>query len=243
MAVVNWQDVVDEEFGVIGDPIAHSWSPLLFDAAFAAAERKCRYVRIHCKEPDFEDAIAALRTRMKGLNITAPFKGRARSALGHESTMSCNVVSFDGVGLCESFDGAGLLAALNELQLAGRVLIIGAGGAAQAACDELSKNHEVYNWNRRGKRLANAIQAAPEVQGFDIVINATGACPELDWTGTGTAYDLSYSAAPTPFMVEARRHGWDAYDGRLMLLYQAALTYEFWFHQPAPLEAMREALP
>ena len=243
MAVVSWQDVVDEEDGVIGDPIAHSWSPLLFDAAFAASERKCRYIRIHCLEPEFEDAIAALRTRMKGLNITAPFKGRVRPALGHESSMSCNAVSFEGVGQCESFDGAGLIAALNELKLGGRVLIIGAGGAAQAACNELAKNQEVYNWNRLGKRLASAIPAQPEVQGFDIVINATGACPELEWTGTGSVYDLSYSATPTPFMVEAIRYGWDAYDGRLMLLYQAALTYEFWFHQPAPLEAMREALP
>lgn len=243
MAVVNWRDVVDEEFGVIGDPISHSWSPLLFDAAFAAKKCECRYIKIHCLEPEFEDAIVVLRTRMKGLNITAPFKGRVRSALGHESRVSCNVVSFEVPEQCESFDGAGLLAALNELRLAGRVLIIGAGGAAQAACDELSKNQEVYNWNRRGKRLANAIQATPEVQAFDIVINATGACPDLEWTGTGTAYDLSYSATPTPFMVEAIRNGWDTYDGRLMLLYQAALTYEFWFHEPAPLEAMREALP
>lgn len=271
MAVLNWREVKDEEYGVIGNPIAHSWSPRLFKAAFEAAGLPYRYVAIQCDDNEFEEAIAFLSTRMKGLNVTAPFKMRVDLALGLEASNSpWNVIELQDMSdsnlkkpSVHNSDIDGLTFALADLDLVEigewdpqevlpeftrspkRVLVLGSGGAAQAACSAADSwgLSEVRNWNRKGIPMEDATPSPPSTLGFDLVINATGAVPEIEWHGSGTAFDMSYSIEPTPFVMTAKANGWAAYDGRLMLLHQAELSYLYWFLTPAPIEAMREALP
>ena len=245
MAVLNWREVTDEEYGVIGNPIAHSWSPRLFKAAFEAAGLPYRYIAIQCDHDEFEEAIAFLSTRMRGLNVTAPFKNRVAAAVGKTAPWPINVIRFERLNRLMNCDVVGLLAAFQELSLSGNTLVLGSGGAAESACIaiRLSTKQQVFNWNRRGIPVDDSFFAEPSAANFDIVINATGAAPTFDWSGNGTAYDLSYGESPTSFMQEAMSHGWRAFDGRLMLLHQAICSFGNWFDKPAPEKAMREALP
>ena len=91
--------------------------------------------------------------------------------------------------------------------------------------------------------MENATLVGPSTKEFDVIINATGALPFLDWCGKGVAYDMSYGVEPTPFLGQASAHGWATYDGRLMLLHQAICSFRHWFKDPAPVDAMREGLP
>ncbi|MBL8061174.1 MAG: hypothetical protein JNK63_10730 [Chthonomonas sp.] len=241
MAVLNWREVTDEEYGVIGNPIAHSWSPRLFKAAFEAAGLPYRYVAIHCDDEEFEEAIAFLSTRMQGLNVTAPFKMRVEESLGQNFLQPCNVIYFPTL-TADNTDCRGLALALGRLGLGGRTLVLGAGGAARSAIQGVSPM-PVFNWNRKGVVFDDAPPVPPCTGGFHLVINATGSVPDLIWEGTGVAMDLSYGFVPTPFMHTARQNGWSAVDGREMLLFQAGLSYAFWLSTCPPFDVMREALP
>ena len=55
-------------------------------------------------------------------------------------------------------------------------------------------------------------------------------------------YDTIYTAARTPLMRAADTAGARSANGLSMLLHQGALSFEHWFHRPAPLEVMRAAL-
>uniref|UniRef100_UPI0039184F21 shikimate dehydrogenase family protein n=5 Tax=Brevundimonas TaxID=41275 RepID=UPI0039184F21 len=132
--------------GVVGWPIAHSLSPLIHTTWIAAAGLDAAYV---AHGPETPDQFAALLDqgragRLRGLNVTAPYKEQAFAAADHLSDAarlvgSANLLVFeDGRIVADSTDGHGLMNALAEqapaLQVAGRaVVILGAGGAARAA--------------------------------------------------------------------------------------------------------------
>ena len=142
-------------------------------------------------------------------------------------------------------------------------LLFGAGGAARACALALARSgiHELTVAVRdparaEGIRLAlDGFDAHLEVWGFDngttlepdLVINATplGANRErlpLPRLGPGsTVVDLLYQPAITPLQASAKEVGAAAFGGLGLLLHQAALSFELWTGQPAPLPAMSAA--
>jgi shikimate dehydrogenase len=159
---------------------------------------------------------------------------------------------------------------LGEAPRGARVLLIGAGGAARAALaaltdagaaevvivnrspdrlNELAKRFEAHR-----TRLLTARDAANLAgQSFDLAVNATslGLRPEdplpLDPGGQGPkircALDLVYSPQGTRWVDVMASAGIPAADGLEMLLQQGAAAFERWWRLPAPLSAMRAALP
>jgi shikimate dehydrogenase len=179
----------------------------------------------------------------------------------------------DGAVWGDNTDVAGFSRALRELlgvaPAGARVLVLGAGGAARAALCSLVEDGagEVVLLNRtvhRSRLLADhfaaariPVRAAPAAEAlvgerFDVVINATslglrnGDPHPLDpslGVHFGAALDLVYRPESTPWVRALMQRGVAAADGLTMLLYQGAAAFERWWGIPAPLEAMRTALP
>jgi len=181
--------------GVVGDPIAHSLSPALHQAAFAALGLDWTYVAFPVRREDGGGIVAAVRTlRIVGLSVTTPHKESVLAGvdvveavaarLGAANTLAWQ----DGRLVAASTDGAGVVAALTEAGVdpAGRrVLVVGAGGAGRAAVLALSTaGARVTVVARRPEAAAAAAALAgtagrvgriEEVDGADIVVHATPA--------------------------------------------------------------------
>jgi shikimate dehydrogenase len=178
---------------VIGHPIAHSLSPVIHRAAFAAAGVDWSYVAFEVAPGSGAAAVAAMRTLgIGGLSVTMPHKAdvalavdrldEAATALG-----AVNTVSWDGDRLVgSSTDGAGFVASLDEcgVRVAGRrCAVIGAGGAARSLIDALGRAGaaSIVVINRSPDRAIAAALLAPQasvgdasaIASADLVVNAT----------------------------------------------------------------------
>lgn len=184
----------------------------------------------------------------------------------------CNTFWFaEGEVHGDNTDVAGFRRAAESLLAGGlarrRVLVLGAGGAAAAVIFALTSAgaERIVVANRSSQRaesLASRFSdsgpieiAQPDRLGsesFDLVVNATslGLRPEdplplpLDVTRQfGAALDLAYAPERTRWINALRAAGTPAEDGLEMLLHQGAAAFERWFDIPAPIDAMRAALP
>ncbi len=193
--------------GVIGMPVAHSLSPRLHNAAFAALGLD--WVSVGFPVPEGEAATALEGARalgVRGLSVTMPHKEAAADAVEEASETvrrlhAANCVDLAGGSLVGvNTDGAGFVAALREhewFEPAGeRCVVLGAGGAARAVVLALAEAGaaEVVVVNRRADRgevaarLAGAcgrVGSPADVAGAALVVKAT---PE-GMTGVGSAGD------------------------------------------------------
>lgn len=190
-----------DAYVVIGNPVAHSRSPMIHAAFARETGQSLTYERLFAPLDGFVATVAAFRDRGGlGANVTAPFKLEA-FALAREHTRraelagAVNTLAWRGEHwLGDNTDGAGLVNDLTlhlGVSLAGaRLLIVGAGGAARGLLGPLlaAKPAGVWILNRtvdKARALARrfctlgpvqAIESASSGAGrFDVVINATSA--------------------------------------------------------------------
>lgn len=192
-----------KRFAVIGHPVAHSLSPTVFGALFAAHHVDATYERVEVSPAGLEGFIAGMRSpspTFHGLSVTLPHKERILSFLdevGPRATRAgaVNTVVRDDGGGVRGFntDVVGIVDALHSLRpLSGlRWLILGAGGAARAAmvAAEESGAASVAVHNRTPERAAGLVRAfagtlplshggldetlGPALARADVVVNAT----------------------------------------------------------------------
>ncbi len=130
--------------GVIGDPVEHSRSPQMHNAAFAKAGLDYVYVPFHVRPNDLADAIAGFRAiNVVGINVTLPHK---QAVISHLTSISreaeligaVNTLTFSDEGIHgDNTDAPGVLRALEEnenmsVPVGENVVVLGAGGAARA---------------------------------------------------------------------------------------------------------------
>ena len=159
-------------FGVLGDPVDHSLSPAMHNAAFAAAGLSHVYLRYRVPVALLPAAVREARAlRRGGINLTVPRKEAVLPLLDAgtreaERIGAVNTVLFapGGRAVGDNTDGRGFLAALRgRVRLrAARALVIGAGGAARAVGTALRQAGaaRVTIANRtqaRGERLAERL--------------------------------------------------------------------------------------
>ncbi len=191
-------DKQTEVLGIMGKPVAHSFSPRIHNAAFAATDINAVFLPFEVQNLGrFLTRMVDPRTRelewnLRGLSVTAPHK---RSVLNHldwidlaaKEIGAVNTIVLDGNRLLGyNTDVLGFVSSLREVlgELRGlRAAVIGAGGAARAALWALKKEGaEAVVFARdsgRGQLLATEFGAEcveladASFGGFDIVINAT----------------------------------------------------------------------
>ena len=180
---------------VIGDPVRHSLSPVLHNAAFAALGLDWVYVALPVQAGAGAAAVAAMSTLgIDGLNVTMPHKTAAAAAVDRRSPVaerlgSVNTVTRSAHGLQgDSTDGDGFVRSLRidaGFDPAGaRCLVVGAGGAARAVVLALAEAGaaEVVVVARRAEAAAQAAELAgtrgrvgtvEEADRCELVVNAT----------------------------------------------------------------------
>jgi len=205
---------------LIGHPVAHSLSPRMQNAAFAAAALDWQYVLRDVLPEELEAAVRDVEYA----NVTAPYKLDAAQILGSELP-SVNTIA-RGRGF--STDAA----ILGQVTHRDRPAIVGDGGAAAAFRQALP---EARVFARRG-------EWPPDVGDADLVIQATPVHGEVLFElGPGqTLVDLPYPRTATAEAAAAA--GARVLDGLEVLAAQGAASFELWTGLPAPVDAMRRAV-
>jgi len=253
---------MNDRYAVIGNPVAHSKSPWIHAEFARATGQRIDYGRIEAPLGAFARTVAAFRAAGgRGCNVTLPFKAEA-FALATEPTpraraaRAANTLRFDGEGAgaavaADNTDGVGLV---NDLErnlrrpIAGRrVLLMGAGGAAQGVLGPLleARPAALVLANRTAGKAQALAARFPGSRGggydaiagesFDIVVNATSAgltggaapLPGGVFAPGALAYDMVYGR-DTPFLAAACAAGAATSDGLGMLVEQAAESFFFW---------------
>ena len=246
-------------YGVVGDPVAHSLSPLIHNGWMEAAGLGAHYTRVHLQSRAAAADLRKMVGAYAGLNVTLPYKIAALEAADEASSEARAVgaantlVRVDSAWTAHNTDVAGFEAAVHaaageELRNL-RVLLIGAGGAARAAVISLNRSGASLTIANRSPvnaaALANELAPHAHTAGIeeigrlsadaDIVVNSAslghsgGSLPALA-PGRGRPFlDLSYGKAAAPVLAAAGQAGWTPHDGLVMLVAQAAAAFHLWF--------------
>jgi shikimate dehydrogenase len=232
---------------VVGWPVAHSRSPAMQEAAFAALGLEgFTYQRLPVPDHLFAETVRALPgAGFLGVNVTIPHK-EAALAVATDPTAAARGIEADNT------DAPALLAALPVTPRT--ALVLGAGGSARAAAFALREaGAEVYVHNRsreRAERLAAdlGVQVAPEPGEADLLVNCTAvglADPDrspVEEVQAAVVVDLAYADRETALVRQAKAKGATTVDGLAILVRQGALSLTRWTGRPAPLDAMRAAV-
>jgi 3-dehydroquinate dehydratase / shikimate dehydrogenase len=258
-------DVATRVYGVVGDPIAHSLSPAIMNAAFRRENVNAVFLALHAKT--LKDLLNCVREiPIHGISVTMPYKEAILSHLdntdAHTSKIgACNTVvrAQDGKLYGFNTDASGVVRPL-ERRLAtlekARILVLGAGGAARAAVFGLKeRGAEVYILNRSAapaKKLAHQARARLAKRqdlrkmAFDVIINATPVgmgnsreTPLQDKEiNARYVFDMVYDPLETRFLKLAKERGAQVIPGIEMFVHQAARQFEIWTGKPAPWDEM-----
>ena len=188
-----------DQYAVIGNPVAHSKSPLIHAAFARQTGQDLVYGSLLAPKDAFVATANAFRARGGcGLNVTLPFKGEAfryATFLSERASaaQAVNTLKFEhGVIFGDNTDGAGLV---NDLlrnlgcDIAGqRILLLGAGGAARGVIEPLIEqkpallvvaNRSVEKAQRLARDFGGALEASTYAalagRQFELVVNATSA--------------------------------------------------------------------
>lgn len=249
-----------DKYAVIGNPIAHSKSPLIHAEFAKQTNQDISYEAVLAPLDGFAASIQDLINKgFKGANVTVPFKLEAFALCDNltelaQAAGAVNTLTFEAGGSISgaNSDGAGLI---NDIQgnlghaLQGaRILLLGAGGAAQGVLLPLLNTHpaSIVIANRTLDKAQKMLNKTPinvtsstfedlKNQQFDIVINATSTglsdmelpTPNNIFAKNCLAYDMMYGRE-TPFMAQARRNASQVADGLGMLVEQAAEAFYLW---------------
>jgi shikimate dehydrogenase len=205
---------------LLGHPVAHSLSPRMQNAAFAAAGLDWEFVLREVLPEELEAAVC----EVEYANVTAPYKLDAARILGADVPSVNTIVRGRGW----STDAA----ILEQVGETGVAAIVGDGGAAAAFRHALSSARV---FSRRGVW-------PPDVSGADLVVHATPVRDEVLFElGPGQMLvDLPYPRTATGEAAAAA--GARVLDGLEVLVAQGAASFELWTGRAAPVDAMREAV-
>jgi 3-dehydroquinate dehydratase / shikimate dehydrogenase len=256
-------------YGVAGQPIAGSKSPLMHNTAFAATDTDAVYLPLETADAtELMDVVEQLEVR--GLSITMPLKEAVLPLLTYtDDTVramgACNTILRYADGALAGFntDIGGIVAPLQRhVELKGaRVLVLGAGGAARAAVFGLvHKGAQVWVLNRTvSKAETLVVEFGAHLQHrerlaqshFDAIVNATpygmkgqtmdAPITQVEMNCT-VFFDTVYNPMETPLIVSARGRGVETIPGVAMFVEQGVRQFEIWTERDAPEGEMARAV-
>jgi shikimate dehydrogenase len=258
-----------------GSPVAHSLSPVIFNTTFQKLSLNRAYVPFQVSRDNLKQAVEAARTLgFDGFNVTMPHKTAIVEMLDRldknaEKVGAVNTIVTTKGGLVGyNTDGEGAIRALRSYGFEPsnkRLLVLGAGGAAQALVQRLSsENNNIRILNRtldKARQVADKSTGTgrisygelakssleKDMEDADLVVNATPIrtstlmsqlkIPKGKVKDTGWIFDLAYDKPAEPVPI-----GHGTISPLEMLVHQAALSYEIWLGETAPFALMRSSL-
>ncbi len=255
------------KFAVLGHPVAHSLSPRMHRANFAALHFPATYEKFEVAPEELGETLKRLQNEgFSGVNLTIPHKVAVLPLLDQvdESVRrygSCNTVRFEADGTMTGFntDVTGFIETLSAhgFSLAGKkVLVFGRGGAgsALAACAKTEGAGKVSIFGKNAFVEGDG-SLKPEVlalaQEADLIVNATpvglkpgdkSLLPTAAFRSGQVVLDIIPTQTLPPTAAAARDAGATAIGGLEFLVGQGAKAFEIWTGIPADCTAMRDAL-
>ena len=257
---------------ILGDPVAHSLSPAMHNAAYRALGLDAVYVALRTPAAALPATLQALAASGGAGNVTVPHKEAVERSVTRKTDVcaragACNTFwTEDGALVGDNTDVAGVHAALTELGAdGGRWLVIGTGGSARAVAVAAAEAGAALWIRSRHPERARAFGTWAQQLGVraevahgpvevDAAINATplglGERDPLpidpkDLPGVRMALDLVYGRGETRWVRALRERVKQvaACDGREVLVRQGAAAFSRFFPgMAAPLEVMRAAV-
>jgi shikimate dehydrogenase len=258
-------------YGLVGNPVGHSLSPPMHEAAYEAVGLDARYVTFEPPADAGGAAVTAAETLgVAGLNVTIPFKQDVLDAVD-PADMAARIGAVNTIDFSTdpptgyNTDAVGATRALTHhgVGLAGRAVVVGAGGAGRAVAFGLAdEGMDVAIANRTVER---ATELAAEVPGAtahgldgldelvaeaDVLVNATSVGMEEDRSPVPAdalhadlaVLDAVYDPINTRLLRDAEAAGATTVDGAWMLLYQGVEAFERWTDEAAPVDKMNSVL-
>ncbi|HQB61802.1 MAG TPA: shikimate dehydrogenase [Spirochaetota bacterium] len=245
---------------IIGDPVEHSKSPVFQNAAFQYLNINAVYLALNIEKKYFNDVVAGLKKMdLLGMNVTVPYKFDIMEHIDEfsdevEAIRSANTIEVkNNRWIGHNTDWYGVFKTLenNKIDKNAKVLIIGAGGATPGAIYGL-KRYGVSDISITNRTMSKADDickifdfARPVdfnninsvIDDYSLVINST--TQEFknliqNYNGETTYFDLKYWHTPSDIK--------NFIDGKDMLVYQGAKSFEIWTGKEAPIEVMKKAL-
>jgi shikimate dehydrogenase len=254
-------------FVILGDPVSHSLSPAMQNAAFRALGLPAVYVPFPCCATDLPHLLRAIARSGGGGNVTVPHKELAARSVDvcrklGEVVEACNTFwGEDGMTVGDNTDVPGLLEALHQLEMSNQPwCIAGTGGGARAAIVAAAQHGVPVAIRSRDPARRHRFEAWAASRGVPLVeaaacgvlINATplGLKPDdpfpfnLDeFPRATTAFDMVYAPGETSWVRSVKPRVRRSGDGRAMLVAQGVAAFERWFPgKRAPVEVMRAAV-
>ncbi len=259
-------------FGLIGNPVGHSLSPPMHEAAYQATGLDARYVTFEPAEAALDAALeGAAALGIVGLNVTIPFK---EAVVGHvePTDLAADIGAVNTIDFSSSppigynTDASGAVRALkrHDVRIEGQTaVVVGAGGAGRAIAfalaDEWARVRIANRTVDRAEVLAGSIEGATAhgldalpslLAEADLLVNATSVGMEENRSPVPadalhselTVMDAVYQPIETRLLREAAAAGATTIDGAWMLLYQGVEAFERWTGRSAPVGAMNDAL-
>jgi len=254
-------------FVILGNPVAHSLSPTMQNAAFRALGLPAVYVPLSCSPEDVPGLIRAVARAGGGGNVTVPHNEIAARAVDDcrelaQAAEACNTFwNEDGRIIGDNTDVSGILEALQQLGVSDAPwFIAGSGGSARAAVlaagehgvsvavrsRDARRQERFEAWIRaRGVALADPAECGVLINCTPLGLQAEDPLPipPDGFSQAEIALDMVYAPGETPWIRTMRSRVRRSADGRAMLVAQGAAAFERWFPgKRAPVEVMRAAV-
>lgn len=258
-----------EIYGILGNPVEHSLSPIMHNAAFAHNQINAVYLPF-CTD-DVEGAIRGFRALgIRGLSVTIPHKQTVRRYVDEVDAVAAKIGAINTVfwynnhvqGVNTDWIGANRAMA-DKMELEGKtILLLGAGGSARALGFGFQEAGATVILASRtpvtGKALAETLgcewhnlQEISNLQA-DALVNATSVgmgenvdvslVPANKVGDFPVVMDIVYAPLETRLLREAKAAGCQTINGLAMLLYQGVAQFELWTGQAAPIHVMNHEL-
>lgn len=267
--------------GVFGDPIAHSLSPIIHNLALSHLDLDYHYLPFHVTPEHLPQAVQGFRILGgAGFNATVPHKEALVPLMDELSdaairTGAVNTVNCQDRLIGHNTDAHGFLAALSDIRpdfpKGGKVLILGAGGAARSVlsalldtpveaiflanrteerAQTLARFFAPYDSQHRIKPMALAVDLIPWNE-ITLLVNTTSLGLKGETTfpvalhhlpADAFVYDIVYGPQGTPLTRLAQHHGLQTMDGMGMLVHQAAAAFHIWTQHEMPIATIKTHL-
>ena len=248
-----------DKYGLIGNPLGHSYSHTFFNNKFKKEGRDAEYFKFPI--PDISELLNIIKDNpeLKGLNVTIPYKEQVIAYLDEldENTReigAVNVIKFireNGTLKLKGYN-SDLIGFQNSIAplINGnhkRALILGTGGASKAVSQAFRNMKIEYTFVSRAKNTDNTIHYSDLnksiIEEHTIIVNTSPVgtypnvdeCPDIPYqylTNQHLLYDLVYNPPLSKFLESGQKYGAIIKNGEEMLRLQAIGAWNIWQSEP-----------